>query len=162
MRRKSNFKFQISNFKCLYLQEDRGFTLIELLVVVVIIGVLATLLMVNYISVRQRARDVERKSDLRQIQSALELYKADVGTYPASPLPGCDLPLTANGSTYIQKIPCDPMKGSGYVYTYVSNSPTEYSLVACLENVNDQQKDAVNTNYCTGGTTNWSYTLTNP
>ena len=55
----------------------KGFTLVELLIVVAIIGILSTLLMANFIGVRQRARDAQRKADLRQIQSALELYRSD-------------------------------------------------------------------------------------
>lgn len=56
---------------------SKGFTLIELLVVLVIIASLATLLTANFVGVRQRGRDAQRKSDLRQIQSAFELYRAD-------------------------------------------------------------------------------------
>ncbi|MDP2672104.1 MAG: type II secretion system protein, partial [Candidatus Daviesbacteria bacterium] len=51
----------------------RGFTLIELLVAIAIIGILSSFLLSNFVGVRQRARDGVRKSDLRQIQSALEL-----------------------------------------------------------------------------------------
>lgn len=117
----------------------RGFTLIELLVVVMVIGVLATLLMTNYVAVRARSRDAERKADLRQIQSALELYRSDIGTYPGS-LPNCGNSLTGGGVTYMQKIPCDPENTDYYYSGAYSN--TAYTLAACLENVNDQQKDS--------------------
>src|SRR5437588_640087 len=73
---------------------SKGFTLIELLVVIAIIGILATIVMVNVLSVRSRARDTQRKSDIRQIQSALELYRADQGSYPNG-LPACNSALTA-------------------------------------------------------------------
>lgn len=141
----------------------KGFTLIELLIVIAIIGVLAALLMVNFVGIRQRARDAQRKSDLRQIQSALEIYRADSSSYPLS-LPGCGLPFSANGTTYMQKVPCDPLNSGSYIYTYVSGSGnTTYSLYACLENVNDSQKDTANNSaYCTGGSTNWSYTVNSP
>ena len=62
----------------------KGFTLVELLIVIAIIGVLSALLMANFIGVRQRARDAQRKSDLRQMQSALELYRSDLGLYPTT------------------------------------------------------------------------------
>jgi general secretion pathway protein G len=143
--------------------KEKGFTLIELLLVLAIIGVLSSFLLANLIGAKARARDAQRKSDLHQIQAALELYRADQNTYPAA-LPACGQQLTIGGTIYMQKVPCDPLNTGKYVYTYVPNATdTAYSLVACLENVNDQQKDTTNNaTYCTGGTTNWSYTVTNP
>lgn len=141
---------------------QRGFTLIELLIVIVIIGVLSTLIMANLIGVRARGRDTQRKSDLRQLQAALELYRADNGTYPAAPLPACGSSLTGGATVYIQKIPCDPLNSGQYIYTYTTTGTT-YSLFACLENLNDPQKDSANNStYCTGNQTNWSFTVTNP
>lgn len=140
----------------------RGFTLIELLVVVAIIGILSSFAFANYVGARSRARDAQRKADLRQLQSAFELYRADQGAYPTSPLPACGSPLVSGGATYIQKIPCDPQNTGQHIYRYAVSGST-YSLVSCLENVNDAQKDTANNGtYCTGGTTNWSYTLQNP
>jgi type II secretion system protein G len=139
---------------------NKGFTLIELLIVLAIIGVLSSILLANLISAKARARDAERKSDLRQLQAAFEMYRADQGTYPAAPLPNCGSALVVGGTTYIQKIPCDPTNSGQNVYTYTTTGAT-YTLTACLENVNDTQKDKINTSYCSG-TSNWSYTLTNP
>jgi general secretion pathway protein G len=154
--RQAGFIFQIQG-------KPEGFTLIELLIVVAIIGILTTLVLANLIGVRQRARDAQRKADLRQLQSALELYRADVGSYPTSPLPACGSALTSGGSTYMQKIPCDPLNTGQYVYTYTSSTGTTYTIVDCLENVNDPQKDSSNdSTHCTGGSTNWSFTVTNP
>lgn len=155
---KSNLTIQqFSNGK-----SQRGFTLIELLIVFVIIGVLATLLTANYIGVRQRARDAQRKADLRQIQSALEIYRSDNGTYPTTSLPRCGSSLTGGSgpTTYMQKIPCDPLDVGGS-YTYPTSNGTTYSLIACLENKSDSQKDTANVAPC-DGTTRFSYTLQNP
>lgn len=142
----------------------KGFTLVELLIVVSIIGILTSFLMVNFIGAKSRARDAQRKSDMRQMQAAFELFRADVGNYPTNAQVACGSSLTNGGTTYMQKIPCDPLNTGQYIYTYTqTGGGTGYSLFACLENVNDSQKDAANnTTYCTGGTTNWSYTLTNP
>src|ERR1035437_7118266 len=124
----------------------KGFTLIELLIVIAIIGVLATLLMVNFVGVRQRARDAQRKSDLRQIQSALEIWRSDNGSYPASAefaprgFGTCGDSLVKNGTIYMAKIPCDPSGAGKFVYTYFSAGSTNvasYSLYSCLENVGD-------------------------
>lgn len=59
-----------------------GFTLIEILVAATIIAVLTAIGVVSYTSINQRSRDAKRKSDLEQIRSALEMYRADNGHYP--------------------------------------------------------------------------------
>lgn len=121
-------------------QCSRGFTLIELLIVIVIIGILTTLLATNFIGARQRARDAKRKSELLQIQSALELYRADAGNYPTTDqFPSCGsaggpLQGPSGGATYMQLIPCDSLTNRSY--TYESDGST-YSIYACLENVSD-------------------------
>lgn len=151
-----NLKLKVKNWK-------RGFTLIELLVAISIIGLLSSFLLANFVGVRQRARDGVRKSDLRQIQSALELYRSDQSTYPAS-LPACGSSLqdvSVPPVIYMKKIPCDPSAGT-VSYTYSPGAGnTTYSLIACLENSNDSQKDTSPASACTS-TTNISYTLTNP
>lgn len=151
-------EFFIFNSKFL---KPRGFTLIELLVVMVIIGLLSTLGVVNYIDARTRARDVQRKANLQQLQSALELYRADQSAYPAT-LPTCGNPLrdATNTTTYLQKVPCDPTNTAPHTYSYTLTGAT-YSLRACLENERDAQRDTTNSAPC-NGTTNVSYTLTTP
>lgn len=65
-------------------QKDlRGFTLVELLVAVGIIGVLASVSMVSVNSIRVKARDSKRISDIKQVQNALEAYYSNNGQYPA-------------------------------------------------------------------------------
>lgn len=121
--------------------KQKGFSLIELLVVISIIGILTTLTIVNYVGIRERARDSERKSDLNRLSLDLEVYKIDEGSYPlTADFPGCGNPLDGptTGETYTQEIPCDPNGGS---YTYASDGVT-YDLTACLENNNDSEKDS--------------------
>lgn len=130
---------------------ERGFTLIELLVVISIIGILSTLLMANVGGVRERARDVQRKSDINQIQKALEMYKNSrkPPSYPNDPSD-----LTAE---QIKTLPHDPKCGwdstnevcttnwPDYDYTIDPGSTGDtltYQIVACLENKSDQQKDS--------------------
>lgn len=63
----------------------RGFTLIELLVVVAIIAMLASIVMASLNSTRARARDSTRLADMRQIETALELYATNnSGKYPST------------------------------------------------------------------------------
>ena len=142
-------KFSIFNFK--FSVDKKGFTLIELLIVIMIISILTTLLMTNFIAIRVRARDSQRKSNLKNIQSALEIYRADTGEYPQSSsiincpegtstffgnAPSCD-------TTYMSKVPNDPL---GTLYDYNSNGIT-YCLRACLENDKDTEIDELNSQY---------------
>lgn len=137
-----------------------GFTLIELLVAIAIISVLSGTVIVSLnpaLRIKQ-SRDKVRKTDLRNIQAALEMYRSDLSAYPTTGnFPACTNALTGGSPvvTYMQKIPCDPKGGS---YTYVSTGIT-YTISACLEDVNDADKDTSNT-CATAGTT--SYTLANP
>lgn len=153
-----------------------GFTLIELLVTISIIAILTALLTANFIGARQRARDGQRKSNLYQIQAALELYRSDNGIYPfptMAPSPGCSTtnssPVSLSGGTapntvtYMQSIPCDPSTNTAYKYT--STDGTSYTLFACLENAQDQDIDTnpSDTNAVTGCTaTTYPFKLTNP
>jgi general secretion pathway protein G len=66
------------------MRNNKGFTLIELLVVIAIIGLLSTLAVIALNSARAKSRDSKRVSDVKQIQTALELYYADNNGYPAS------------------------------------------------------------------------------
>lgn len=61
------------------MQTRRGFTIVELLIVVVIIGILATVTVVAFNSVRLRAQATAIASDLKSIEKALLLYKDSVG-----------------------------------------------------------------------------------
>jgi general secretion pathway protein G len=156
----------------------RGFTLIELLVAISIIGILSSFLLANFIGVRQRARDGVRKSDLRQIQSALELYRSDQLAYPNS-VPNstsasCLRSLLADPSncssvTYMKTVPVDPSASTNYQYN--SAAGTTYCLRTCLENTNDNDRDEIrlgsNNPTITGCTlqscaSGKSYTLQNP
>jgi general secretion pathway protein G len=123
-----------------HVKSQRGFTLIELLTVIAVIAVLTGILSISYLGVRQRARDAQRKSDLKQIQSALELYRADVDQYPsAGLLTTCGVAFAGpSGAVYMQKIPCDP-KNTTAPYFY-NPTTTTYTLASCLENGNDKDK----------------------
>ncbi|MBU1255307.1 prepilin-type N-terminal cleavage/methylation domain-containing protein, partial [Patescibacteria group bacterium] len=93
---------------------ERGFTLIELLVVIAIIGILATIVLVSLNTARQKARDVRRISDLRQVALALEMYYDDNSAYPGVAASNqwtvMDTAIEAGG--YITSVPTDPSTGT--------------------------------------------------
>lgn len=122
----------------------KGFTLIELLVVVGIIGLLVGLGTSYYSTAQKKARDSQRRSDLKQLQQALELYRQDKTAPIAYPtesgvntLGSCsgilgDAPTPA--VVYLQKIACDPGSLTPTPYYYnVDNTNLTYTVCACLE-----------------------------
>jgi type II secretory pathway pseudopilin PulG len=55
---------------------------VELLIVIVVIGILAALVIVTYNGIQQKARDTERKTDIKALQGHMEAYWADNAKYP--------------------------------------------------------------------------------
>lgn len=115
----------------------KGFTLIELLVVIAIIGILAAMVLVAVSGARAKARDANRKSDLRSIKSSLALYQSDnLESYVVQD--GFEAANTALAALvadeYIKEIPTDPQGTNQYLYTGVE---TDFALIAALENTND-------------------------
>lgn len=119
---------------------NRGFTLIELLTVIGILGILASglLVVINPVGQLQKARDAQRKSDLGQIQKALETYYQDNNGYPSytGNVSGLSSAIPPLSSSYIQSIPTD--KTAGRIYYYVSTGQS-YQLYTALENTSDTQ-----------------------
>lgn len=135
--------------------KKQGFTLIELLVVATIIAVLTALSIVSYININKKSRDTKRKSDIEQIRSALEMYRADNGFYPnvgsGSWTDATNLAATLV-SAYIAAIPTDP-KSPTQVYRFevtnlVSGNYYGYCLSALLE------AETPTNNTCTPDTVN--------
>lgn len=138
--------------------KTRGFTLVELLVVLAILSVLVTVTIAAFRSSQSRGRDAERKSDLKQIANAVELFYSDYGKYPfdtGTVLNACPYdPSTGNGSAcswgsgeftdgktvYIKTVPKDPNSGSHYYYRIVPGSNNQkFQVFAYLENTQDPQ-----------------------
>jgi general secretion pathway protein G len=63
-------------------QKQKGFTIVELLIVVVVIGILATLVIVTFKGVQQKARDTKRQTDLVALDGHLEAFNGTNGYYP--------------------------------------------------------------------------------
>ena len=96
--------------------ESRGFTLIELLVVIAIIGILSSVTLASLNSSRGKARDARRLQDVKQIQTALELYIDDNnGEYPDDIYSAADGLALSGGKTYLDPVPQDP-RASNYLY----------------------------------------------
>ena len=133
------------------INNSKGFTLIELLVVILVIGALSGVLLgvVNNAGVRQKARDAQRKADLKKIQTALELFFADNRSYPATgggnweQIDNSSAIESALETNYIDPVPLDPSGDTGgnidpcqsddfYRYNYRSDG-SYYFLTAIME-----------------------------
>jgi prepilin-type N-terminal cleavage/methylation domain-containing protein len=130
--------------------QQSGFTLIELLVVIAIIATIMSIVTALVGDAKAKARDTKRRTDLAQIQVALELYRNEHGTfYVTGGGAGGNGPMYLsyeNGSSYPaavtrilynegylpQPIVEDPLQSSGYMIAFC-NGGQSYALSATLE-----------------------------
>ncbi|MFA4880019.1 MAG: prepilin-type N-terminal cleavage/methylation domain-containing protein [Candidatus Doudnabacteria bacterium] len=120
-----------------------GFTLIELLVVIAVIGLLATVVTVSVNSARKKARDVKKISDLKQIQTALQLFYDKNQRMPNNYNPCCgacedtyynqSMQEIVNDG-FLTSIPRSPGNGSYCYYNYGAGNQIGAILVTTLEN----------------------------
>lgn len=126
----------------------KGFTLIELLVVVSIIALLTSIVLTSLTTVRARARDAQRVAAVKQVATALELYRTTNGTYPiknswngyctgtfnpgnANTLSGATGYVPNLAPNYIPELPVDPKDPKGGCYLYrTDNTGSEYMFMA--------------------------------
>lgn len=118
-----------------------GFTLIELMVVIALIGILSSVILASFSSVRERNRDGKRMSDVREIQKALSLYQIDNSRFPipANPLEPVtitgedEISLALEGDRYMSAVPSDPQHPT-YTYTYETDANGyDFTISFCLE-----------------------------
>jgi len=98
-------------------ETERGFTLVELMVVIVIIGLLATIVMINVLPSQDKAMVTKARADIATLEQAMEMYRLDNLTYPgagaglnalvAAP-PGLAQAERYRSGGYIRSLPEDP------------------------------------------------------
>lgn len=67
-----------------YPEKQSGFTLMEVLIVVVIISILAITIVPQFMDQPDKARVSATKADIKNIETALSMYKLDNFTYPST------------------------------------------------------------------------------
>ncbi|HEV7952367.1 MAG TPA: type II secretion system protein GspG [Candidatus Saccharimonadales bacterium] len=84
-------------------KRQTGFTIVELLIVIVVIGILAAITIVTYNGIQTRSRTTAVTSDLRSIEKAMLMYRAEYGKLPLSAdwYSGTTMPPSARWSTEI-------------------------------------------------------------
>jgi prepilin-type N-terminal cleavage/methylation domain-containing protein len=99
----------------MFKSKNKGFTLIELLVVIAIIGILSSIVLASLNTARQKARDAQRVSDVKNLQLALEMYFDTISEYPDA--------LSTLAPNYIPVVPTDPLTASfPYIYDNLTSA----------------------------------------
>ena len=117
--------------------------------VIAIIGILATLLLLQLNVARAKARDTKRIADITQIRTAIEIYYDDNATYPSV------LDPALNNYMQNKKVPTDPTTGViyGYGRDLVGGKVTKYQVWGQLEQLSSALKSDADINAgWTGGT----------
>jgi len=93
------------------MRREHGFTLVELMIVLVIIGVLASISIPNYVSMQKRAKEGSTKANMHTFQLAAEDYNVQNNGVYCPLADGVAALLGTYGSTF--KNPFDHTSGSG-------------------------------------------------
>jgi general secretion pathway protein G len=119
------------------LKRQRGFTLIEIMVVVVILAVLGALVVPKILENVDKARVTRAQSDIRAIQTALDLYRLDNFKYPTGEQglqalvsqPSDPSITNYRAGGYLPSLPKDPWNN---LYVYVNPGPngTDYDIIS--------------------------------
>jgi general secretion pathway protein G len=112
-----------------------GFTLIEIMVVVVILAVLGALVVPKILENVDKARVTRAQSDIRAIQTALDLYRLDNFKYPTTEQ-GLQALVTQpvdptitnyRSGGYLPSLPKDPWNNL-YMYTSPGAAGRDYDI----------------------------------
>lgn len=99
-----------------------GFTIVELLIVVVVIAILATITVVTFSGIQDRARVAKMQTTFKAVEKAVALYHSENNRYPvcAAGGDGCDFSEIAP-QLPIKGIPASFQEGGPSTYVGVSN-----------------------------------------
>jgi general secretion pathway protein G len=113
-----------------------GFTLIEIMVVVVILAVLGALVVPKILENVDKARVTRAQSDIRAIQTALDLYRLDNFKYPTTEQglqalvkqPADPTITNYRSGGYLPSLPKDPWNNI-YLYASPGADGREYDII---------------------------------
>lgn len=148
-----------------------GFTIVELLIVIVVLGILASITIVSFNGVQDRARWTQLQSDLSSINKAVQVYHAEHGEYPQTTVAAtvggwrysC---VTGTGNAFIPDIetvasnlkqaPCSAGASNNDTWIYGSNG-ADYKLLHIRPNISTSMRMMVpEAMRDTGGSNRWA------
>jgi general secretion pathway protein G len=106
-------------------RKEEGFSLVELMVVIVIIGLLATIVIINVMPAADRAATTKARADIATLEQAIDIYKLDHLTYP----PAAEGLQALVAGRYIRRLPNDPW-GNPYRYTVPGRDGRPFQLAS--------------------------------
>jgi general secretion pathway protein G len=104
-------------------ERECGFTLVELMVVIVILGLLATIVVINVMPAMDRAAATTARTNIAQIEEGLKLYKLSNGRYPTA-----EEGLAALTPGTIDRLPNDPW-GNPYRYSLPGRDGKDFTVM---------------------------------
>lgn len=114
------------------LKKQKGFTIVELLIVIVVIGILATLVIVTFAGIQKKGRDSQRQTDINAIASHAESFYAQYGYYPTHE----DLTTASFLSTYMKGLDpqalVDPKGAAQEIIAGTTPDADQYSYQASV------------------------------
>jgi len=138
--------------------KSKGFTIVELLIVIVIIGILATLVIVTFTGIQKKARDSQRQTDINAVDSHVEAFYAQYGYYPTL----ADLQSSSFLSTYLKGLDpealVDPKAGA--IAATTSSTAYGYTATGASGCVNTTVSDPTGASTTNNGCDSFTLTAT--
>ena len=103
-------------------RDESGFTLVELMVVIVIIGLLATIVIINVMPAADRAAATKARADVATLDQGVQMYRLNNGRYPTG-----EEGLQALVPEFIQRLPNDPWSNP-YRYSVPGQDGRPYTI----------------------------------
>jgi general secretion pathway protein G len=136
--------------RCKPKPNTQGFTLIELLVVIAIIGVLSSIVLVGTSDARGRAKVIQAVTEMREINTEINLYILDTNRWPSA----CASTCVASNDPFLNNLGVPGWNGpymtlwnrthpwGGHLSIYTEVDRDGDGIKDCLLNLNDDRPGA--------------------